>query len=361
MGAVAGCSGSAGTTDVNQAARPTLASMPPGAVKSNPGPSNPKGTGSPTGLPSGTTSQRQPTASGSDSARQAPTFSGPVDCVSVPENCGYPSLNNTGIPAGSALSIVPGDVTKGTGWHWDSRGFLSVDTNGAVLKGLDVSGTIEVTASNVTIENVRVLQDGDTWGIGLYHSNNVTISHCEVYSAYGSGANRLEVGIKDIYGDAVGTTIQATNIWHASTGIQISAGLIKDNYIHDMGYVDGDHIDGFASDAGRGEGLTIDHNTILDQMDQTTAIGLFEDFGPQLNAVVENNLIAGGSYSLYGGANTNGQPTSNIRVIGNRFARLYFPTGGVFGPVASFDPGGTGNVWQGNIWDDTGQIISVSS
>ena len=38
-----------------------------------------------------------------------------------------------------------------------------------------------------------------------------------------------------------------------------------DNYIHDMGYMTGDHLDGIASDAGKRGGLTIEHNTVLDQ------------------------------------------------------------------------------------------------
>jgi Right handed beta helix region len=256
------------------------------------------------------------------------------------------------------LQAVPGQVTRGKGWHWASQGYLSVDTDGAVLQGLDVAGSIEVTANNVTIEDVRVVQDGDTYGIGLLHTSNVTISHCEVYSETGSGASRLEVGIKDIAGDTVGTTVEYTNVWHTSTGIQISAGLVQDNYVHDMGYTSGDHINGFTSNAGRGQGLTVNHNTILDQMDQTDAISLFEDFGAQYDALVENNLIAGGSYTLYAGANSGGQATYNIRVIGNRFSRVYYHTGGVFGPVAAYDPSGSGNVWQGNIWDDSGTTLN---
>lgn len=257
------------------------------------------------------------------------------------------------------LEKVPGQATKGKGWHWDSsQGALIVDTNGTVVQGLDVGGNVMIEANNVTIEDVRILEEGDSWGVGLQHTSNATISHCEIYSDVASGPNRLEVGVKDIYGDAVGTTIEYTNIWHTSTGIQLSAGVVEDNYIHDMGYTDGDHLNGFTSNAGRPQGLTVDHNTILDQMDQTDAISLFEDFGAQFDAVIENNLIAGGSYTLYAGANTGGQATYNIRVIDNRFSRVYYRTGGVFGPVAAYDPGGSGNVWQGNVWDDTGATLN---
>ena len=105
------------------------------------------------------------------------------------------------------------------------------------------------------------------------------------------------------------------------------------------------------------EGLTIDHNTVLNQFGQTTAVGLFEDFGAQFNCLIENNLIAGGGYTLYGGANAGGAPTSNIRVIGNRFARVYSERSGYYGPVAYFDTRGSGNEWSGDVWDDTGKSV----
>jgi hypothetical protein len=41
-----------------------------------------------------------------------------------------------------------------------------------------------------------------------------------------------------------------------------------------------------------------------------------------------------------------------IRVTNNRFTTAVFPKGGAYGPVAAWDPGGTGNIWTGNVWAD---------
>ena len=69
---------------------------------------------------------------------------------------------------------------------------------------------------------------------------------------------------------------------------------------------------------------------------------------PVANQTIENNLLAGGGYTIYAG-NGHGNTTSNIVIKGNRFGQLYYPKGGQFGPDAYFNPAGKGNVWSGNI------------
>jgi hypothetical protein len=135
-------------------------------------------------------------------------------------------------------------------------------------------------------------------------------------------------------------------------------GTISGNYIHSMGYLAGDHVNGITSNGGTTTGtLTIQHNTILNQLNQTDAIGLFADFGVQANRIITGNLIAGGGYPFYGGLKT-GQPTPyNIQFTGNRISTQLFPHGGYWGPVAAFATTGQGNTWSGNVWDSTGQAI----
>jgi hypothetical protein len=224
-----------------------------------------------------------------------------------------------------------------------------------VLEGLSVSNNLDVTASNVTIRNVRVISSGDGFGISLRHTTNVTVQDSEIFSP-DAGFNRLIVGIKDIYGDSHGTRILRNDIYHVATGVQMDQGLIQDNYIHDMGYRSGDHTNGTTSNGGTTP-LTIQHNTVFNSKDQTDAISLFEDFGIQANRVIDNNLVAGGGYSIYGGANPGGAKTSNIKITNNRFARIFYPNGGYWGHATAFDPSGSGNVWSGNVWDDSGAAL----
>ena len=273
-------------------------------------------------------------------------------CAPQPSACGYPDASNTGVLPGVTLRTVPDQVTSGPGWQWNpTGGFVAVTGNGALLDGLLVNAPIDVTGSNVTIRNSRIIVTGEVWGIALRHSTNVTIENVEIYSPFASGSSRLMVGIKDINSDSTGLSILRSEIYHTATGIQIDAGLIQDNYIHDLGYVSPDHVNGTTSNGGTTQ-LTIRHNTIFNPHDQTDAISLFQDFGGQGNRTIEDNLLAGGGYSFYGGEG----PTSsfNIHVINNRFARLFYPNGGFCGPVTTFQTGGVGNVWSGNVWDDTG-------
>lgn len=312
--------------------------------------------------PADTTSSAADTATVSASSTPEPTSTPPPDtstgpatgsgCATSPSTCGYPDDATTGVQAGVSLVKVPSERTSGPGWSYDNQDGVVVTGDGAILSGLDISNGIEVKASNVTISNVRVTTSGDWWGIGLYHANNVTILHTEISSPYKTGAGRLEVGIKDVYGDAIGTKVVATDVWHTSTGIQFNNGLIQDCYIHDMGYLSGDHLNGTTSNAGSDQLLTIAHNTIFNDYDQTDAISLFEDFGAQQNALIANNLLAGGGYTIYGGANAGGAATSNIKIIGNQFSTLYSANSGGYGPIAAFDPLGLGNLWSNNTWID---------
>jgi hypothetical protein len=281
-----------------------------------------------------------------------------ANCVAVPHECGYPDATTTGVPPGTPLSRVPSELTSGRGWSWNPGGWLDVHGDGTVLEGLDVAGNIDVKASGVRISKVRVTLGGDSFGISLRHARDVAIEDTEIAAPH-PGTDRLLVGVKDIYGDAAGTQIRRTDISGTATGIQVYSGLIEDSYVHDLGYRSGDHTNGITDNGGAGMPLTIRHNTVLNPFRQTDAIGLFQDFGPQANRVIEGNLLAGGGYVLYAGAKAGAPAPANISIIGNRIARRPFPHGGFYGPVTAFDPSGSRNRFEGNIWDDTGLPVTL--
>jgi hypothetical protein len=283
-----------------------------------------------------------------------------LNCAASPHACGYPDATNTGVQPGHTLVAVPAQQTSGPGWTYSrTYGAVLVTGNGANLSDLAITGNLDIKTSNVTIDNVQVVNSGNDWGIGLMHAANALIEHSQVYSP--AGADRLQVAIKDIYGDSTGTAIQTTNIWDTDTAIQVSAGTIAGNYVHDLEADPGDHVNGIVSDAGVAAGLTINHNTVFNPVSQTDDIALFEDFGQQLNATVTNNLLSGGGYAVYGGANAGKWTPTNIVITGNRFARTYYPNGGSYGPAAAVATSGqNGNTWTGNIWDNTGAPVTVS-
>lgn len=258
-----------------------------------------------------------------------------------------------------SLRNVPGELTSGPGWTWDPSGYIAVTGNGAVVDGIVTTASIDVSgASGVVIKNSRITVTGEGWGVALRHASNVTIQDSEISGPSATGATRLMVGVKDIYGDSVGTKVLRDDIFNTSTGIQIDQGLIEANYIHSLGMTGGDHVNGTTSNGGSVQ-LTIRGNTIFNSYDQTDAISLFQDFGPQANRLIEKNLIAGGGYTIYAGANPGMASTAtNIIVRNNRVSRMYYPDGGYYGPATAYTSGG-GNVWSGNVWDEDGSLIGA--
>lgn len=328
---------------------PSTTTRPASTPSPTPTSSAPSSSPTPRPTPSAPSSSPTPTSPSSPTATPSstPTSSGLTNCVSLPSRCGYPDATNTGVPAGRTLRRVPQEVQSGPGWVWDSRGWLQA-SSGAVVSDVIVSGSINVGGSNITVKNTRVLVGGETWGIGLQHATNAVISDNEIGIA--GGSPRLLVGIKDVYGDATGTQVLRNDIVNTSTGVQTHEGLIADNYIHDMGYASGDHINGTTSN-GSTRALTIRHNTVFNQYGQTDAISLFQDFGIEANRLITDNFVAGGGYTIYGGDNRRFGRTSNIRITNNRFSNVFFPRGGSYGPITAFDPAGAGNVASGNYWD----------
>src|SRR6266704_5577 len=222
------------------------------------------------------------------------------------------------------------------------------------LAGAAVLGVAALAAAGALAGGAARADAVVNFGISLTHTAGVTIANSTI-SGQNSTTGRVGSAIDDVYGDSTGMTLKHNNISNFKTAIQISTGLADSNYIHDPGYLAGDHTNGFYVNGGT-QPLTIQNNTIFDPLGQTDAINL--DAGtpgpaaPVANKTIRNNLLAGGSYTIYGGA-ASGSPTTNIVITGNRFGQNYFPKSGQYGPVAYFDPTGTGNTWSGNIWDTT--------
>ncbi len=276
-----------------------------------------------------------------------------TNCAAKPSSCQYPDATNTGVPGGATLKSVPSQLTSGTGWAYNATGKNVVVTGkGTVLSGLYITGTLTINASNVTVKDVHVVTNA-IFGVGLTHTTGVTIENSTI-SGLNATTGRVDSAIDDVYGDSTGMVIKDNNIFDFRTAIHISTGLVEGNYIHDPGYISGDHTNGFYVNGGT-EPLTISGNTIFNSRSQTDAINL--DAGsagvPVANKTVQNNFLAGGSYTIYGG-DALGNPTSKIVIKGNRFGQLYYKTSGQFGPGAYFNATATGNVWSGNTWDTTG-------
>lgn len=252
---------------------------------------------------------------------------------------GFPSAATTGVRTRVALRKV---------------GETTVTTPGAVVQNLEVHGKLNIKADDVTVRNVRVIGEGDWAVIQTAEASGAVIEDCEIS---GDGVVKAQWGVLNQGGDI---TIRRVNIHTVSNSIGTSHGLIEDSYMHDFKEFPGDHVTGPQAGGGPAEGLslTIRHNTILNQLSQTSAISIYQDFSRAHDVLIENNLLGGGSYAIYGGEGKFGRPT-NIRILRNVFTRRLFPKGGFWGPVAYFDAKGRGNRFEGNVWENTGEPVEA--
>jgi hypothetical protein len=261
-----------------------------------------------------------------------------------PPPSSWPTAATTG--AHGALRTVTGDV--------------KLAKAGQVYQNVHVKGTITVTACDVTIRNVQVdsgepftgdstpdlfaiwLQQSATCGTTIDHVTTLTGSAPNVY---------VTTSIRDARGGPV--TITDSRLIGAQLGILgMSSGTIRGNFVELGPRLRGDHNDAIQGDGA--SDLTIDHNTLLNPNDQTSALALYTEYGNNENVTVSNNLLAGGGYTCYcgdGATDNDGNPARavNVSVVNNVFWRKYFADAGHFGSGRAYNPAGGGR-WSGNVY-----------
>jgi hypothetical protein len=288
-------------------------------------------------------SEASPTASpGSGGAGRSP-HAGAEDPADRPaDRGGFPDEATTGVPAGVELR---------------PSGTVVVENSGAVVENLlIVDGIIEVRADNVTVRNVRITNDREfvQWGIIQEEGHGgLVVEDSEIF---GNGAEQLASAISN-HGGMI--TVRRVEIHTTTDGIVTSHGVIEDSYLHSPKLFEGDHTDMIQTVGGSTLGMPLEvrHNTVINTEPQTSAILLDDANGiglvPVHGVLIEDNLLAGGGYTLYcGGLVAEGHDPADIVIRDNVFSTELWPDSGYYGPVAYFDPGAPGNVWSGNAYDD---------
>jgi hypothetical protein len=299
--------------------------------------------------------------------------------VLIVEPAPFPGASNTGPVSGTVLETIgtaSGDVSSGPGWAY-ANGYVSITGAGTTFNGFSISGFgLAVFANGVTIENCVISAGGqNSFPVSIETDGNnggkpitaFTIKNCTI-SGSDNNMNRAAACIKDIYGATTGILIQACNLSWAENGVQVYAGQVLGNYIHSL--VDnvtyGDHVNGINVSGGTSS-MLIQNNTVLNDNSQTDCIALFQDNSPPAiaNKTINNNLLAGGGYCIYGGqsgAEYTGLPATNIVITNNQVSTMYYAGGGAFGPAVDFTPGNSGNVWSGNVWyDGANEGVAISA
>jgi hypothetical protein len=233
--------------------------------------------------------------------------------MSLPSGCGYPDITNTGVPTGTALTVVYGDMT--------------ISTAGTLVDGKDIRGCVLVAAANVTIRHSKVSCSGGYVVLQQITSGTLTVEDSEL-TCQGSGGTAMG------YNNFVARRL---DIYGCENGFDVdNNAVITDNWIH---ITAPDHSDGVQLNAGAH--ITIQHNTITNTVG-TSAVIAHPDGNSDV--LVQDNLIAGGTYTLYCPEYT----STNFRVVGNRFSTIWFATVGVYGP---WEDCGKVAVLSGNVYD----------
>jgi hypothetical protein len=181
---------------------------------------------------------------------------------------------------------------------------------------------------------------GDYWPISI--AEGLTGVRIEDVEVNGLGA---ESGSGGIRGSA---TILRANIHDTADGIVAYSGsTIRDSYIHDLNAPSGAHFDGIVI-AGDVRDVVIDHNTVVNHHDQTSAIFVGNTWGAVDNIKVTNNRLIGGGYTVYSDATPGGPPITGVEFTGNRLGRGYWGHAVIRGNTV---------LWRGNVDDVTGKTL----
>jgi hypothetical protein len=242
---------------------------------------------------------------------------------------GFPDATTTGVPAGTTLTNHNGD--------------LIIDTPGAVISGLNITGTVYINAPNVTLENCKVTSGGYLVVDVATGVTGTTVQNCEL-NGTGSGPQ----GQTGIGGSG---TFIGNNIYGVENGINVEGSntLIQDNYIHGLSASGDPHYDGVQISGGF-DNTTVRHNTIINTQNNTSAVFIVNDFGSLNGVIIDNNELSGGSYTVY----SDQKPTNPGKITGVQFTNNKIGEAG-YG-WASVDNNTV--VWSGNTDLDTGKTVS---
>lgn len=232
----------------------------------------------------GTEAPTAPSSSPPGRATTAPSATSSQTRAIPPEQ--FPDSTTTGVPNGVELR---------------RSGSVTITRRGTVIDGLDVHGSIEVQADDVTIRNTRVVTGEARYPIHVGPGVTGTlIEHVEVSNDGHDG--------KAIYFERSSGTVRFADVHSAEDGIFITGDdvLIEHSYVHHLVATGTSHSD--AIQIRRGRGITIRENNLQaynellgEPMNAAIQIGSLVGDEPVTELRVVHNLMNGGSVTVNGG------------------------------------------------------------
>jgi hypothetical protein len=289
------------------------------------------------GLP-GAGGSRSPSPSPSSS----PSVSASVSPSAVPRTVsrggGRPAAGNTGVIAGTTLTVLTGDQV------------FAADN--AVIADRDIRGYVRITGRNVTIRNSIVRGGAARCSAAVIQvEGSAVIEDVEIAPA---SPNACLDGVW-----ATATTLSRVNIHGTVDGVRAGNDvIIQNSWIHDLAFYrsgapgGGQTVNDAVETRGKRR-VTLRHNVLHPGTGANAAYQVTQEGGASGDIRVEGNWLDGGNcvlnFAHRGGGPT---PMGGIAVVNNRFGR----TSKFVCPILiSTQTNLSGN--SGNVWDDTGAAI----
>ncbi len=279
------------------------------------------------------------TASGAKAVQFSPPTGGSSSdfCDTSPKlPSSKPDATNTGVPSGTNLTAYTGPMT--------------ITTAGTVIDGKIITGSLVISANNVTIKNSRIHATG-YYGITSDGPTNTRIIYSELYA---------QTGDTQYVGLVASNTFFCGNYVHGfENALTIGANnMIQANFIEKLGSPEASpHYDGIEIYSGNNSKI-YGNNILMTNKSggwllDTGAINITPTWSSISGVIVHGNWLGGGSYTL-NLDEQGGYSLTNLTVTNNRWYGSAPKGYAAFGPIR--DPSLiTTN--SGNVWDSTNQPL----
>ncbi|GAA4626130.1 right-handed parallel beta-helix repeat-containing protein [Cellulomonas oligotrophica] len=239
----------------------------------------------PTATPTATATPK-PTASATPTPTAKPTPTPtPAPTAAPAPGAVKPGPTNTGVPAGTKLTVHQGDLTLGT--------------PGQVVEGLDVRGFVKVTAPGVTIRKSIVRGTATTIQRSLVSTSagaSVTVEDSELY------AQSPSAHIDGFRGQDI--TVRRSNIHHVIDHFHLTGGnvTVESSWLHDNLHYTNDPLQGGTPSHDDsiqiqvGSNIRITGNTIEDATN--SGIQFTQDRGVVSDVRITKNWLDGGGCTV---------------------------------------------------------------
>jgi hypothetical protein len=224
-----------------------------------------------------------------------------------PISSGHPGPANTGVPAGVSLRVHNGNMV--------------ITEAGTVIDGLDIRGSVDVRAANVTIRNsiIRGGADGAQDSVVRSASNSASLRIVDSEITSTVRSPRID-GLR-----GWNITAERVDIHHVLDGVHLWGSgnvTVRDSWIHDILHFENDpgwnggpsHDDTVQIQSG--SNITLDGNRI--EGSYNAGIIITQDAGRISNVRITDNWLDGGACTVNINEKSYG-PLSGIVVSGNVF------------------------------------------